>query len=166
MDDTCAPLVQFETVEALDPPFQGVAPETAQQLTEATSFLRSFSWVNGIEQTYLGNSFEGILGIFLFKISPNRADVDDFVWVIVGDLPSAYITVDDSPNPAAALDGYIGAMEDWGDAVVKGEPTDGLIPVDAPATQENAMALKSRLQFLDDNILPRCNGDLDVDLRP
>jgi hypothetical protein len=40
--------------------------------------------------------------VFLFEIIPSREDVDDKVWLIVGDLPPAYITAEDAPNPAAA----------------------------------------------------------------
>lgn len=165
MEGTVAPFIQFEAVELMQPDSELFGSELLEQLNEAESFLLSFSWLHAIEQAYLGNWFEGIVGIFLFKISPKLVGVDDFVWVIVGDLPSAYITVDDCPNPAAALDGYIGALEEWVSAVLMGEPIEELIPVDAPANRENALALKARLQFLDEHILPDCRGNLDADLR-
>lgn len=97
--------------------------------------------------------FEGIIGIFLFRFVPNREDVDEWVWVIVGDLPPAYLTLDECPNPGTALDGYIGAMEAWVAAAEKECSVADLIPVNVPATPENAIKLRSRLEFLDKEIL-------------
>ena len=56
--------------------------------------------------------------------------MDEWVWVIVGEVPPAYITIDDAPNPACAVDGYIGAMREWAAAVRSGESTDGLVPAE------------------------------------
>jgi len=81
-------------------------------------------------------------------------------WVIVGDIPPAYLTCDQCPNPATALDGYIGAMLEWVDAAEKGEPVAELIPVNAPATRENAQRLKTRMSFLEENILSEYENDL------
>ncbi len=165
MEGSIAPFVQFSCVDLIEEISDSLPNDLLEKLGEAKTFLRSFRWVSTIDQAYLGDHVEGIIGIFLFKITPKLVGVDDYVWVIVGDLPNAYITVDDCPNPAAALDGYIGALEDWVSAVLNGEPTDELIPVDASESRENALALKSRLKFLDERILPDCKGSLEVDLR-
>jgi hypothetical protein len=62
------------------------------------------------------------------------------------------------------LDGYIGEMEAWVEAVENGQTTDDLIPVNAAPTLQNAEALKSRLGFLEREILPDSPGeDLEVD---
>lgn len=82
--------------------------ELKKLLEEATAYLKSFSWVRGIRAAYLGIGVDKILGVFLFEIVPSRSDVDDKLWVIVGDVPPAYITAEDAPNPATALDAYIG----------------------------------------------------------
>ncbi len=165
MQSSVAPFVQFSCVDLIEEASDCLTDDLLERLKEAKTFLSSFRWVVTIDQVYVGDHFEGIIGIFLFKITPRLFDVDDFVWVIVGDLPSAYIAVSDCPNPAAALDGYLGELEDWVAAVLNGEPTDKLMPVDVPANRENALALKSRLQFLDERILPDCRGSLEVDLR-
>ena len=126
----------------------------------ATDYLSKFGWCRRILEHYVGFIYPGIVAVFLFKIEPSRASVDDWVWVVVGDLPPAYITCEASPNPATALDSYIGAMEEWVAAAEVGAPTDGLIPVNVPATPENAAMLKSRLQFLDKEILSGYSEDL------
>lgn len=128
---------------------------------EAKEFLEFYDWCLNIKESFVGILYPGIVAVFLFKIVPNRADVDNWIWVVVGDLPSAYLTTDECPNPATALDGYIGAMLDWVDAAQKGKSVAKLIPVNVPATKENAYLLKKRLDFLDERILPQYKDDLE-----
>jgi len=127
---------------------------------EARSFIESFDWCDGIREGYIGIAVPGVVGVYLFKISPNDPEVDKWIWVVVGDLPPAYLTTDDAPNPSTALDAYIGAMEDWVAAAKKGEATDHLIPVDVPPDQEHAEMLESRLNFLDHEVLADYKEDL------
>ena len=135
--------------------------EIAKMYREALQYLTFYNWFGEISESYVGMIFEGIIGIFLFKFVPTREDVDEWVWVIVGDLPSTYLTIDECPNPGAALDGYIGAMEEWVAAAEEGRSVADLIPVNVPATPENAKKLRSRLEFLDKKILSEYyEGDL------
>jgi hypothetical protein len=127
---------------------------------EASKYLRSFDWCEEILKSYYGIGVGGIFGVFLFKIEPKSKDVDDWIWIIVGDLPSAYITAEESPNPACALDAYIGAMSEWVDAVKNGRPVDELIPVNVPPTMEYADMLENRLNYLDTEILIDYKDDL------
>lgn len=129
-------------------------------LDEATAYLKRFNWHRGIKAAYLGIGVGKILGVFLFEIVPASEEVDDRVWVVVGDLPPAYITTEDAPNPATALDSYIGAMEEWVEATREGRGVEGIIPVNVPPTAENADRLESRLRFLDERILSDYADDL------
>jgi hypothetical protein len=131
-----------------------------EMLEEATDYLKSFSWVREVKAAYLGIGFPKIVGVFLFEIDSSKEDIDDKVWVVVGDLPPAYITAEDAPNPATALDAYIGAMEQWVAAAKTGRGVENLIPVNVPPTIENAERLESRLRFLDKEILSQYSGDL------
>lgn len=131
-----------------------------RMLEFARAYLVDFEWCSRTIREYVGLAVGDVIAIFLFEIEPAREDVDDWVWVIVGDLPPAYITTDDAPNPAAALDAYIGAMEEWVAAVEDGRPVEGLIPVNAPPTMESAQMLKSRLRFLDEQVLSAYEDDL------
>jgi hypothetical protein len=74
--------------------------------------------------------------------------------VIVGDLPPAYLVVDDNPTAAEALDAYCSEMEAWVEAAEAGESLDDLIPVNAPPTRSNVEHLKGRLHFLRSKIMP------------
>ncbi len=120
----------------------------------ARNYLGGFSWTGEIKEEFVGAAFPGIIGIFLFHIAPTRADVDEWIWVLVGDLPPAYLTCDECKTPWEALDGYVGAMQAWVEAALAGRPTKGLIPVNVEASPESAEALNTRLVFLDEKIIP------------
>jgi len=129
-------------------------------LDEARKFINIFKWCSGIKEEYLGIGLGEIISVFLFKIEPAFDGVDEYIWIIVGDIPPAYITCEKSPNAACALDGYIGAMEEWVNAVHDGKPVDDLIPVNASPTKEFAAMLDERLKFLDKEILSNYQDDL------
>lgn len=126
---------------------------------EAIQFLHSQRWLKRVVQVLVGDVFPGIVGIFLVHVSGTTSKVDPWTWVFVGDLPPAYIAADDCATPAEALEGYIGEMRAWVDAVKAGAPVDRLIPVNAPTDLEHASLLESRLRFLETHILPVLEGD-------
>jgi hypothetical protein len=111
-------------------------------------YLESFRWCEKVERQYVGIGLAGIVGVFLCDIVPTEAHVDDRVWVVMGDLPPAYITTEHAPNPACALLGYVEEMQSWVDAVRRGESVDELIPVNVEPTQEYATMLDTRLDIL------------------
>lgn len=129
-------------------------------LAEAESYLASFDWCERLEEAYFGLGVGGIVAVFLFRVRPARPDVDDWLWVIVGDLPPAYLVTDSAPNAACALEGYLGLMQEWVEAVRTGRPLEDLIPVNVPPTVEWATELKGRLEFLRDNVLSKYTSDL------
>ena len=132
-----------------------------EMASAAASYVTSFAWCEGIKEEYAGIAIPGVIGVFLLRIVPASPEADEWLWVIVGDIPPAYITLDDCPNAATALDGYIGAMQEWADAVKQGRPVDELIPVNAPATSDYAEMLESRLRFLESRVLSDYRQDLD-----
>jgi hypothetical protein len=129
---------------------------------KAQEFLRSQKWCMGIRRGFLDIGWEGILAVFFFEIEPASPDVDDSVWVIVGDLPSAYIC-NDSPNGPSALEGYVWEMKRWVRAVRKGKPVTELIPVNVPPTKEYADMLGSRLKFIEKELLSQFKDQIIKD---
>jgi hypothetical protein len=137
--------------------------ETAQfgiLYSNAKMFIESFRWAGKVKTVLFGLGVADIVGVFLFEIIPNSEDVDPFIWVAVGDIPPAYLVTDETPNPACALDAYIGEMNKWVDAVFAGKPISNLIPVNGAPTIENARQLKKKLEFLDKEILSYYSDDL------
>jgi len=125
----------------------------------AREFLSSFSWCRAVKRMHAGLAIGGVVGVFLCELEPNGPDVDNLLWVIVGDLPSAYLVTDDAPTSEEALQAYIELMDEWVEAVKQGKSVDDLIPVNAPATAAIATMLESRLRFLQERVLDRKTGE-------
>lgn len=124
---------------------------------KAQTYLKTFKWCNSIDEEYFGAGVADIVGAFFFKISPTSSDIDALLWVIVGDIPSAYLVLDEAKTPAAALKRYIELRREWVAAIKKGQMPKGVMPVDAKPTLENAHDLEGRLDFLEQKILPQFN---------
>ena len=60
---------------------------------DAENYLDSFDWCIKIKKSWYESecSSYDIIGVFLFEIEPIDETVDEFIWVIVGDLPSVYL---------------------------------------------------------------------------
>jgi hypothetical protein len=125
-----------------------------QMLKEAEAYLCSFDWCESIAESYFGLGIGGVVAVSLFRIVPKQKAVDEWLWVVGGDLPPAYLVTDDNPTPASALEAYVAEMSAWADAVEKGQSVDDLIPVNVPPTRENAQQLRKRLTFLSEKVIP------------
>ncbi len=99
------------------------ARETAylkEMLTEAEAYIRSFKWCPKIVERYLGYGVGKVLALFLFRFERPINGSDEWLWVVVGDLPAAYFVVDGSLTAPDALETYCQLMGDWADAVHSG----------------------------------------------
>ncbi len=115
---------------------------------EAKQFLGQFQWCRTITRGYLAWAIAPCVGVFLFELVPSSEGVDNELWVIVGDLPPAYLVCDNASTWQDALDGYCEEMTAWVEAVRNGRSTEHVIPVNAPATQEYAKMLERRIEFI------------------
>jgi len=121
---------------------------------EAIFFIKNKKWCKDIEDGFVGLFAEGILAVFKFILVPVTKDIDKELWVIVGDIPPAYLVIDNAPDAISALKVYVEEMNLWVEAVQNNKETDKLIPVNIKATNENAIDLKNRLDFITNRIIP------------
>ena len=121
---------------------------------KARNFLLSHKWCLGIGEMYFGAGLGGIVAVFLAAIDPVPTGVNEWLWVIVGDIPPAYLVLDDCPAPIEALKIYIELMREWVDLAQQGISSSDVIPVNVPSTPENAAMLQDRLDSLTNTILP------------
>ncbi|RZK05537.1 MAG: hypothetical protein EOO46_15785 [Flavobacterium sp.] len=121
---------------------------------EAKKFVQSHKWCRKAVTGWYDEKVSLLdkLGVFLFEIEPINADVDTYVWIIVGDLPSVYL-VASIKTGEEALETYCELMEEWANNVLKGCSLDECYPVEAEPTTENAELLKSRTVFIRKEIL-------------
>lgn len=123
-------------------------------IDKASSFLLSHSWCTAIVNGWLGREWGHILGIFLFEITPVDSEVDDVVWVVVGDVPPAYIDIESAVNIEQVVAAYIDIMMDWVECVEAGSSVEEVYPVAVPPTLEYANMLRTRLELISNRILP------------
>ncbi|PIE23249.1 MAG: hypothetical protein CSA62_08545 [Planctomycetota bacterium] len=120
---------------------------------EATRFLKAHSWCREIEDARFAFGIGGVVAIFLFRIVP-AGHSDDFLWLIVGDMPTHYLSPDEVSGPRAVMERYIRLMEDWIRAVRTGVEPDVILTVEVPTDEEHADLLAGRMDFLEREVLP------------
>jgi hypothetical protein len=119
---------------------------------EAMRYIRSFSWCKNVLDSYFGGGVGGIFAVFLFHIRPSRPDVDPWIWIVVGDIPPAYLPLCDCELPADVFRTYIRGMRRWVEFAREGRPDKppaaDIPPVNVPPTPEWAEKLDQKLQGL------------------
>ena len=121
---------------------------------EVRDYLSLFRWCPPIKELYLAKGVGDVVAVFLVQFLTAIAGKDEYLWVIVGDLPSAYLVLDEIKTPSKALERYCELMSDWADAVLQKKSLSTVFPVRAGATEENALALQKRLKFLRERVIP------------
>ena len=114
----------------------------------ARKYMENQQWCLRILETFLGIDEGYILGVFLFKIMPSDENIEEYLWVVVGDLPPLYLVTEAAPTPAFALLRYIEEMTVWAEAAITRTDNSGLPPAAAAFSGENGFALRTRLQLL------------------
>jgi len=125
---------------------------------EARAFLLAQSWCRAVRALTLKKWIEGVLALLYAEIEPEpQSGADEAVWVVVGDLPPAYLDVPSVPTDREALEAYIALLEEWVEAVRSGEPIDELMPIyhrhslaPVPPTLRFAEMIELRVKYLQD----------------
>ena len=121
---------------------------------EAEEYLSAHDWCEAVSARFFGAGIGGVAAAFLFQVS-GPPHVDEWLWVIVGDLPSAYFVTDQTRRPSEAFEAYADLMDEWIRSVRSEASLADVYPVDAPADEEHAAMLASRTQFIRAEIVPR-----------
>jgi hypothetical protein len=119
----------------------------------AQSYLLSYPWCASTGDAYLGFGVGDVAAVFLFR-ARLKSGAEELLWVIEGDLPSAYLVTDQARTPADALETYSGLMQEWVRAVRTGADSSEVFPVDVPANGEYASMLEKRIELLRRDIIP------------
>jgi hypothetical protein len=125
-----------------------------QMASAAENYLRCFPWCKSVREAYFGDGYGGILGVFLYRIEPAVRGVDEWLWVVFGDVPPAYLVTDSCKTPSQALEGYIEEMWKWVRLAKRGKSSNNVIPVSVSATPENARNLEKRLKVFREVFVP------------
>lgn len=121
----------------------------------AKDYLLAFNWCKRIRSAYFGDGIGGIVQVFFFGIQPAHVGVDEWLWVVIGDIPPAYLVTDNCKTPSEALEAYIQQMAKWVDLAKEGLVSRQVIPVSVKATPGEAADLEGKLNLLRQLALPR-----------
>ncbi len=116
---------------------------------DAKNYIEDFDWCISTKKCWYDKDF-GIyekIGIFLFEIEPLNDKVDDFIWVIVGDLPSVYLDKSIKTGQEA-LEQFCDLMQEWAESVKSEKSLEECYPVPVDPTIENAELLICRIAFI------------------
>ncbi len=120
---------------------------------EAEAYITSFGWCKKVDNAWYALGVYEQLGVFLFEIQPANEAIDSMIWVIVGDLPTAYLD-SSATTEIEALIIYTDLMEDWARKVLEGESTADGYPVEIEPNEENARALLDKITFIRQEVIP------------
>ena len=96
----------------------------------------------------------GIVAVFIVSFqTPIEGTSDDRLWIVIGDLPSAYLVMDAGGCVRETLYSYCDLMTDWVTAVRTHSSLDDVFPVRADPTEEFAAMLDHRVKYLRQHII-------------
>src|SRR5947208_545161 len=95
-------------------------PGVIEMAEEAEQFLAGQRWCKRITGRWLAWALVDKAAVFFFHLEPIRKEIDDQLWVIVGDVPPAYLVCDNAHTWQEALDAYATEMMEWVKAVREG----------------------------------------------
>src|SRR5262249_12740252 len=79
----------------------------------ATAFLAKQPWCSRVLSAVPIFAIAGVIGVFRCSLIPRQPDADVMVWVVVGDVPPAYIVHEPGDSWQDALAGYTSEMQRW-----------------------------------------------------
>ena len=126
---------------------------------KAREYIQAYEWCPPITRMSLGDGVGGVIALFRVEFARAIEDTDRELWVVVGDVPSAYFVYEGNEEPDGAFEQYCLLMEDWANAVRAGGSLDEVFPVDAPTTQANADSLLSRIAFIREELIGRPSAE-------
>jgi len=120
---------------------------------EALNYISNFKWVESVKIAKIELAFYKMLVLCSFEINPARKGIDRNIWVVTGNLPSAYFVGDRINDNSDALIVYCDIMEDWVNCIFSGGNLHNCFPVNADPTWDNAKMLSARIKYIREELI-------------
>jgi hypothetical protein len=118
--------------------------------SDARQYICRFSWCEAVLESYFGGGVGGIFAVFFFHIRSRH--VDPWMWIIVGDIPPAYLPLSDCASPREVFTTYVHGVSRWVEFARTNQPgiscPPDVPPVDLPPTPEWADKITQKLHVL------------------
>jgi hypothetical protein len=145
-------------------PVDGIQDLDVKELARrARDFISSQRWCGSIVSAHLAWAAGRVLAICQYHIKPSEPNVDEVLWVVVGDVPPAYLVLDEAPTWQAALARYVEEMDRWVETVRAGTDLGDIIPVDVEPTEQHTNMLATRLAFIRSRLVDADPATLESD---
>lgn len=137
--------------------------EVIKMNDQASVYIEGFRWCKEVRDSFLYLNLGSTLCIFLFEIENSASSEDNFLWIMVGDIPAMYLDIYGSKTTIEVLRRYNALAKDWISNVGRGLSVDDCYPFSAEPTMEMADMLKKRVDFIEKTIIPNID---EVELPP
>jgi hypothetical protein len=137
--------------------------ELAVLVQESKDYLNSHSWCTKINDGWVFINLGRVLCIFLYAIENNQSPDDNLLWVVVGDLPAAYLDTFTVSDTKDVLKVYTELVNDWIVHVESNQSLDDCFPLKSDRSLESTEMVKRRIVLLQNNIMPEI-GEMRFDL--
>ncbi|HEY4304722.1 MAG TPA: hypothetical protein VGM82_09655 [Gemmatimonadaceae bacterium] len=87
--------------------------DVAQMTAAATEFLAAQPWCGRVVSVVPVFVLAGDVGAFRCSLIPSQPNADVMVWVVVGDLPSAYLVHEPGDSWQDAFAAYVTELSRW-----------------------------------------------------
>src|ERR1700761_3304853 len=87
--------------------------ELAEMHKEAENYLKNFKWCKEIKNCSLYTNIGKVFCIFLFEIDNAASIEDNFLWIIVGDIPPMYLDTFGVKTTGEVIETYVDLAEEW-----------------------------------------------------
>jgi hypothetical protein len=146
-------LKKLHDINILGSEFRGDKTRITKQSRDAKDELARYYWCTSVDKIWFGAGVPGIFCSFLCAITTNSEGIDSFLWVVNGDLPTAYFVTDSAPEGYSALEVYIGLMNDWVVSARTGGDMQLCYPVGVAPNTEHVRMLVGRLNLIKSYLL-------------
>ncbi len=120
---------------------------------KAENYLLGFYWCQEIKNCFLYTNIGRVFSIYIFEIVNTASVEDDFLWIIVGDIPSMYLNVFVDDTTIKVIENYIDLAQDWINQIKNGHSVAECYPFNAQPTIELAELLQKKISFMRDSVI-------------
>ena len=149
-------------IEDIDPTVE-FFDEVVSLIKESKEYLGRQKWCKSIQRGWLFTNIGYAVNIYLYEIENEQSPEDNFLWIMVGDLPPIYLDTYNVKSTKEVIEIYVDLANDWIQHARTGQSLDECFPFEAANSHQLITMLESRTRRLQNEILPNIT-DISCDV--